>query len=357
MSTSDESPQVTGEGEREAAAPEQAAPEVDVDASETGVTQVDGRAEGGSGGPAPFSEEELAQATQGPAGEPELEDVDPAEIEEKPPEFEPFERLVAKSRKLSPERVRTVLQSLLFVADKPLDLNQLYEATGIDRELIQKALHKLSGAHREGVNGIVLYEVSGGWQLRTDPGSAEYVRRYLRVKPQRLTRAAVESLAIIAYRQPVTRPEIEDIRGVDCGAVIKALLDRRLIKILGKKEEVGRPILYGTTKEFLEFFALKDLGALPTLREFHELTEEHQEIVEQEAPRPRPEGVVAELADPEFQQRMAEQEQRSEEALAELEQAIEGAEEKAAAAAALLNTPEKPANGDAESGESGPGAP
>jgi segregation and condensation protein B len=177
------------------------------------------------------------------------------------------------------------------------------------------------------------------------------------VKPQRLTRAAVESLAIIAYRQPVTRREIEGIRGVDCGAVIKALLDRRLIKILGKKEEVGRPILYGTTKEFLEFFALKDLGALPTLREFHELTEEHQEIVEQETPRPRPEGIVAELADPAFQQRMVEQEQRSEEALAELEQAIEGADEKAAAAAALLNTPEKPANGDAESGESGPGAP
>lgn len=331
MSTSDETP-------------------VPVDGTEEVVVQ-------GTGGPGPFSEDELAQATQGPLGDVELEDVDAAEIDEKPPEFESFDKLVAKSKKLSPERIRAVLQSLLFVSDKPQDLNQLYEATGIERELIEKALHKLAGTHREGVSGIVLYEVSGGWQFRTDPGSAEYVRRYLRVKPQRLTRAAVETLAIIAYRQPVTRPEIEDIRGVDCGAVIKALLDRKLIKILGKKEDVGRPILYGTTKEFLEFFALKDLAALPTLREFHELTEEHQEIVEGEAPRPKAEGTVAELADPEFQKRLAEQEQRSEEALAELEQAISGADEKATAAAALLNAQEKPANGDAEPTEGGPGAP
>ena len=103
------------------------------------------------------------------------------------------------------------------------------------------------------------------------------------MKPQRLTRAALETLAIIAYRQPVTRPEIEDIRGVDCGAVVKALLERRLVKILGKKEEPGRPMLYGTTQEFLEFFALKDLASLPTLREFHELSEEHRDIVEKAA--------------------------------------------------------------------------
>ena len=208
-------------------------------------------------------------------------------------EFEPFERLVQRSKKLAPERIRTVVESLLFVAEKPLSLDQLFEATGIDRALIEEALHALAKVHREGQSGTVLYEVSGGWQLRTEPGSAEYVRRFLRVKPQRLTRAAVETLAIIAYRQPVTRPEVEDIRGVDCGAVTKALLDRRLIKILGKKEEVGRPILYGTTEDFLEFFALKDLSALPTLREFQELTEEHQEIVEKEAPdKPTADGTI-----------------------------------------------------------------
>jgi segregation and condensation protein B len=306
------------------------------------------------GGPAPFSEAEIAQATEGPAGEPELEDVDAADIDEKPPEFEPFDRLIAKSKKLSPDRVRAVLQSLLFVADKPLDLNQLFEATGIDREVIEKQLNKLGGQYREGVSGIVLHEVGGGWQFRTDPGSAEYVRRFLRVKPQRLTRAALETLAIIAYRQPVTRPEVEDIRGVDCGAVIKALLDRRLIKIVGKKEEVGRPILYGSTKEFLEFFALKDLSALPTLREFQELTAEHEKIVEAETARPTAEGTVAALADPEFQKRLDATEAKGQEALDALEKAIEGADEKASTAAAILSAQEQAANeGQNEQGPSG----
>ncbi len=203
------------------------------------------------------------------------------------------------------------------------------------------------------MNGIVLHEVSGGWQLRTDPGSAEYVRRFLKVKPQRLTRAAVETLAIIAYRQPVTRPEIEDIRGVDCGAVLKALLDRKLIKILGKKEEVGRPILYGTTTEFLEFFALKDLSALPTLREFHELTEEHQEVVEREAPaKPTAEGTVAALSDPDFQRKLDEKNAESERALAALEEAISEADEKAKATAAFLN-PKAPEGEEAEKADSG----
>jgi segregation and condensation protein B len=301
--------------------------------------------ETGSGGPSPFSEEEIAAVT-GPGGDDELDGVEAAAIEEGGPDFEtPFEKLVQKSRKLSAERVRTVVESLLFVSDKPLSLDQLFESSGIDRELITKALDQLGGIHREGISGIVLYEVAGGWQFRTDPHSAEYVRRFLQVKPQRLTRAAVETLAIIAYRQPVTRPEVEDIRGVDCGAVLKALLDRKLVKILGKKEEVGRPILYGTTREFLEFFALKDLSSLPTLREFHELTQEHQDIVEKESgPRPTAEGTVETLADPEFQARMEKSTQASEAALEILEEALAAAEktQKASASALAAQTPAEP---------------
>jgi segregation and condensation protein B len=199
---------------------------------------------------------------------------------------------------------------------------------------------QLSGELREGVSGIVLHEVAGGWQLRTDPGSAEYVRRFLRVKPQRLTRAALETLAIIAYRQPVTRPEIEEIRGVDCGAVVKALLERKLVKILGKKEEPGRPMLYGTTREFLEFFALKDLASLPTLREFHELSEEHREIVEKELPAeegPQLEGLVAELADPALRAALQAKQEESDAALDELERAIESADVRSRAAAEALD--------------------
>ncbi|MGQ0504020.1 MAG: SMC-Scp complex subunit ScpB [Myxococcaceae bacterium] len=290
-----------------------------------------------------FTEDEIAAASEGPTGDPELDEIDAANIDDAEPDPEAsFEKLLSKSRKLSPERVQSVLESLLFVADRPLSVDQLYESTAIDRELIAQALDKISGRMRDGVAGVVLHEVAGGWQFRTDPGSSEYVRRYLRVKPQRLTRAAVESLAIIAYRQPVTRPEIEDIRGVDCAAVMKALLDRKLIKILGKKEEVGRPILYGTTREFLEFFALKDLSSLPTLREFQELTREHQEIVEKEtSPRPTAEGTVAALADPEFEKRLEASNQESEAALEELETAMSKAEKQSKSVATALNPPQE----------------
>jgi segregation and condensation protein B len=230
----------------------------------------------------------------------------------------------------------------LFVAPEPLSIDQLFEATGIDREKIEPQLKILADHLRDTTAGIVLHEVAGGWQFRTAHDSAEYVRRFLKVKPQRLTRAAVETLALIAYRQPVTRPEIEDVRGVDSGAVLKALLDRRLIKIVGKKEEVGRPILYGTTREFLEFFALKDLASLPTLREFQELTEESREIVEREAPRPV-EGIVAELQDTGFEKKMAEHDKDSEAALAELESAIDQADATSKTAAKILNPPQPPA--------------
>ena len=293
-------------------------------------------------GSVPFSEAEV-QSVAAPPADAELEDVEPAEIDEQPLEFEPFERLSQRSRRLPAERVRTVVESLLFVTDKPVTLDQLHEATGVDKPRLEEALAQLGEIHRDGVSGIVLTEVAGGWQFRTEPESGEFVRRFLRVKPQRLTRAALETLAIIAYRQPVTRPEIEDVRGVDSGAVVKALLERRLIKILGKKDEVGRPILYGTTREFLEFFALKDLSALPTLREFHELSEEHRALVDTEAPAPGgTEGLVEELADPAFEQGLEEAAPGAEEAMEALEQAMEEVEARSKAAAASLGAETAP---------------
>ena len=301
------------------------------------------RTDEGSGGPGPFSEEEVAAVTQGPAGDPELEDLDAADIDAPEIELESsFEKILAKSRKLSEIQVRNVVGSVLFVSGQALAIDQLFDATGIDREKIQKALETIQAERKEGVSGIMLHEVGGAWQLRTAPESAEYVRRFLKVKPQRLTRAATETLALIAYRQPVTRPEIEDVRGVDSGAVLKALLDRRLIKIVGKKEEVGRPILYGTSREFLEFFALKDLAALPTLREFQELTEENQEIVEREAPQPVA-GILEELSSTDLQEKLAAQDQASEAALAELETAIDQADVTSKTAAKILNPPQPPA--------------
>src|SRR5438094_8571409 len=142
------------------------------------------------------------------------------------------------------------------------------------------------------------------------------VRRMLQVTPLGLTGAALETLAIIAYRQLITRPEIEDLRGVDSGAVTKALLERKLIRILGKKDEPGRPLLYGTTKEFLELFNLRDLTQLPTLREFQELSEESRKIVEEEAPAPPIAGVTDLAQDPGAAEKLAQHTAESDAALA-----------------------------------------
>jgi segregation and condensation protein B len=292
------------------------------------------------------SELEALQAAEDAKGDPALDEVEPADIEVQEGEKEePFDKLAAKAKKLPAERVRAIVEALLFLAEKPLTPEEVRAASGIEVAVVQKALDKLAGHYRDGVCGIVLHEVAGGWQFRSAPDVSDYARRFLRVKPQRLTRAALETLAIIAYRQPVTRPEIEDIRGVDCGAVVKALLERKLIKILGKKEEPGRPMLYGTTREFLEFFALKDLASLPTLREFHELSEEHRDIVEKEAPAeegPKLEGLVAELADPNLRAALEAKQAEGEAALADLERAIETADEKTRAAQEALD-PKAPA--------------
>jgi segregation and condensation protein B len=295
----------------------------------------------------PVSDAELQAmqaAEEAKGGDPALDEVESADIDVEGEKEEPFEKLAAAAKRMSDARARTVLETLLFLAERPLSSEELRQATGLEVPRIEKALDKLTGQYREGVCGIVLHEVAGGWQLRTSPDNADLARRFLKVKPQRLTRAALETLAIIAYRQPVTRPEIEDIRGVDCGAVVKALLERRMIKILGKKEEPGRPILYGTTKEFLEFFALKDLASLPTLREFHELSEEHREIVEK-APEPEEragiEGIVDDLKDEQLRADLEAKRAESDAALDELEKAMEDADQKARAAEEALGDKKK----------------
>ncbi|HEX9306291.1 MAG TPA: SMC-Scp complex subunit ScpB [Anaeromyxobacter sp.] len=289
---------------------------------------------------------EALQAAEDAKGDPALDEVPSAEIDVPGEKEEPFEKLAAAARRLSEPRVRTVVETLLFLAERPLALEDMRQATGIEVARVEKALDQISGHHRDGISGIVLHEVAGGWQLRTSPDNSDFARRFLRVKPQRLTRAALETLAIIAYRQPVTRPEIEEIRGVDCGAVVKALLERRLVKILGKKEEPGRPILYGTTREFLEFFSLKDLASLPTLREFHELSEEHRDIVEKQ-PETAPEpiaGLVDELKDERLRVELEAKRAEGDAALEELERAMDAADARARTAEAALE--EKPKLGD-----------
>ncbi|MCS6911772.1 MAG: SMC-Scp complex subunit ScpB [Myxococcota bacterium] len=195
----------------------------------------------------------------------------------------------------TPAALRSVLESLLLVADRPLPLDRLRELCALpDVAPVREALEALRRQYQEEGRGFQIHEVAGAFQLRTAAQNAPYVQRLLQQKPVRLSRAQLETLAIVAYRQPITRPEIDEIRGVDSAGTLKVLLERNLVRVLGKKEEPGRPLLYGTTRTFLEFFNLRDLRDLPTLREFYELSEEHQAQVsalgaaldEMESPRP-----------------------------------------------------------------------
>ncbi len=190
---------------------------------------------------------------------------------------------------LGEERLHSVIESMVMLSPEPIAVARIIEVIRIEdpqteedaiRDAVQSLLQKYQEPTRPVARGFRIEEVGGGLQFRTVAENAQYVRRYLAAKPNRLTKASLETLSIIAYRQPVTKPEVEAIRGVDVGAALKGLLERDLIKIIGKREEVGRPIIYGTTPYFLEFFGLKSLAELPTLREYHELDEEHQREVD-----------------------------------------------------------------------------
>ena len=165
-----------------------------------------------------------------------------------------------------------LVEGLLFISDGPLSLDRLSTLLPEwERGDIRDALDLIRRDYERKGKGIRLAEVAGGFQFRTLPEHSAVMRRMQKVRPSRFTQSALETLAIVAYRQPVTRPEIEYLRGVDCGGVLKTLLEKKLIRILGKKDVPGRPIVYGTTKEFLEAFNLKNLKALPTLKELQDL--------------------------------------------------------------------------------------
>ena len=172
------------------------------------------------------------------------------------------------------ERLKAILESLLLAADGPVSADRLRDAVGeIPRKAVTDALGELRREYEEAGRGLRLAEVANGYQLRTPGEHAEFVRRLTAVKPARMSRATLETLAIIAYRQPVTRAEIEEIRGVNVDGVVSTLLERRMIRIVARKDVAGKPFLYGTTGEFIEAFNLKDLKSLPTLQEMEELTQ------------------------------------------------------------------------------------
>lgn len=164
-----------------------------------------------------------------------------------------------------PDELVAALECLLFISGEPVPVTELSRATGCDDEAIECALRALCARLEERGSGLQLLQIAGGWQLSTRPEHAEVIGRLLTRDSPKLSRAALETLAIIAYRQPITAPEIEAVRGVSVNGVLKTLLDRRLIREAGRKETAGRPVLYCTTPDFLHYFGLSDLSQLPPL--------------------------------------------------------------------------------------------
>lgn len=167
---------------------------------------------------------------------------------------------------------RGVVEALLFVAEEPLPLARLQEVLADeDPAATEATVRELAQRLEEKGRGLMVQEVAGGFRLTTRTEAHPWIQRLQQVKPTKLSRAALETLAIIAYKQPITRAEIEAIRGVAVEGVMRTLLERGLIRMLGRKAEAGRPILYGTSAAFLEHFGFKDLGDLPSLKEIDEL--------------------------------------------------------------------------------------
>jgi segregation and condensation protein B len=166
--------------------------------------------------------------------------------------------------------IKPILESIIFVSSSPVKLETLVEILPeSNREMILEELHRIKGEYEDTSRGIELIEVAGGYQFRTKSRWAEWVARLKKAKTVKFSQSALETLAIIAYRQPVIRPQIEEIRGVDCGWILRSLMEKGLVKIMGRKDLPGRPIIYGTTKGFLELFNLNSLADLPSLKEIH----------------------------------------------------------------------------------------
>ncbi|PLX99345.1 MAG: SMC-Scp complex subunit ScpB [Desulfuromonas sp.] len=170
--------------------------------------------------------------------------------------------------------IRKNIEALVFVSESPIKVDRIAEILEMKKSDVKQVLQELQNEYVDADRGILLEEVSEGFQFRTRQECADVIQQLIKSRPFRFSRAALETLAIVAYRQQVTRAEVEYLRGVDSGGVFKTLLEKQLIRILGKKDVPGRPLIYGTSKEFLEFFGMRDLSALPTLKEFSDLAEE-----------------------------------------------------------------------------------
>jgi segregation and condensation protein B len=176
------------------------------------------------------------------------------------------------------ENMKAIIEALVLVSETPLALEKICAVLeGVEKSEVQDAVDKLIAEYEERGSGICIQEVAGGYQFRTRAELASWVKKLKGTKSASLSPASLETLAIVAYRQPIVKAEIETIRGVDVSAPLRGLLDKKLVRIVGRKDVPGKPIIYGTTRKFLEVFNLKDLSELPTLRELKELNQSQEQ--------------------------------------------------------------------------------
>jgi segregation and condensation protein B len=166
-------------------------------------------------------------------------------------------------------RNKAILEALLFASGEPIAISTISKATSLNEQDIREIMRQLTADYRNRNAGIVIAEIADGYEMVTDPELAAWIRRMKNIHvSNKLSQPSIETLSIIAYKQPITKLEIDQLRGVNSDAAVKSLLDKRLIKIIGKKEAPGRPFLYGTTNEFLQYFGLKNLTELPAIHDF-----------------------------------------------------------------------------------------
>ena len=177
---------------------------------------------------------------------------------------------------MNPIELKSALEAIIYAADEPATVEQLAAAVGEEKHIVRSALDELVASYAADERGVEIRAVAGGYRVYTKPQHHDLVRRFIKSlrPPLRLTMPALETLAVIAYKQPVTQPEIQEIRGVNCAGVIETLLEKRLVTTAGRKQVIGRPILYRTSKDFLMRFGLSDVDELPSLKEFEALARE-----------------------------------------------------------------------------------
>ena len=172
------------------------------------------------------------------------------------------------------ENLKAIIEALVFVSETPLSADRIRDILGeVERGEVVRLLGEIVRDYQERCAGINLREVAGGFQFRTREDAGPWVKKLMGIKPVPLSQAAMETLAVVAYRQPVVKADIDRVRGVDTSGPLRGLLEKKLVRIVGRKDVPGKPIIYGTTKKFLEVFNLKDLTELPTLRELKDLQE------------------------------------------------------------------------------------